>query len=496
MQHVANNSLSSSSCTYQLKYSVPSAAISAAAMPREGVSLEETMETLLARRKSHNKLRRLTAVPPGAVDFSSNSYLSLSSNASIQKAFVSELQDATGDDVETGAPRASVLGSGGSRLLDGNSAYAEELERNIAAFHGAQAGLLFNSAFDANIGLLSCVPQPGDVILYDELIHASVHDGMRLSRAGQRLPFSHASVTDDVWGVDVGNGEDPGSSGVAVKGLDQVLEQITSGVEGARVRSGNLNVFVCVEGMYSMDGDIVDLKRVCEVVEQRLPLGNGYIIVDEAHSIGVLGERGRGLVSELGLESRIWARVLGFGKAMSCAGGIVLCSSVTRSYLINYARSLIYTTSMAFPSLASIRVIYDYIATGQAEPLRRHLRDLIRHTHEELLRLYSRQSPPSSIMRIQQSLPLSPIIPLLTSHPRSLAEYCQKSGYMIRPIVAPTVPIGKERVRICLHAGNTFEQVQGLCKVIEAWVQQRIDLETGATSVESLMFSAQERSKL
>ena len=147
--------------------------------------LEQTLRQLLDRRRTQTTLRNLTLPKPNQIDFSSNDFLSLSTSPQLKVAYVDELQKAS-----------LPLGSGGSRLLDGNSTYAEDLERDIADFHGAEAGLLFNSGFDANVGLFSSVPQRGDVIVYDELVHASVHDGMRLSRAGTTIPFQHNSVPE------------------------------------------------------------------------------------------------------------------------------------------------------------------------------------------------------------------------------------------------------------------------------------------------------------
>ncbi|CAM1505222.1 Fc.00g108590.m01.CDS01 [Cosmosporella sp. VM-42] len=422
---------------------------------QEGTSLESTLASLLARREARSQLRRLTTAPKSSVDFSSNSYLSLSSHPEVQRAFLQLLQSHIG----SSSPSSTILGSGGSRLLDGNTPFAEVLERDIAAFHRAPAGLLFNSGFDANVGLFSCVPQPGDTIIYDELIHASVHDGMRLSRAKQRLPFQHNTVeTPD------------GPVGESAKGLDQLLQDLIEGESGKDIREGRKSVFVAVEGVYSMDGDVAPLQAIVTCVETRLPKGNGYIIVDEAHSTGLFGKQGRGLVCELGLEDSVFARVHTFGKAMSCSGATVLASQTVRSYLINYARSLIYTTAMPFSSLASIKATYDFIANGQAEPLVRNLNELMKHTHSLFTSLCSRHQPSDDLLSLDPSPPKSPIIPILTSHPRSLAQHCQQNGYMVRPIVAPTVPVGSERVRICLHAGNTREQVEGLAKAVEEWL--------------------------
>ncbi|KAF5001234.1 hypothetical protein FGRMN_1177 [Fusarium graminum] len=408
------------------------------------VKLEDQLAAQLAAREKRSQLRKLTTFPPENIDFSSNAYLSLSS--------VSEIRSAYHSLIESHAAPPPLLGSGGSRLLDGNSKLAEELERDIAVFHNAPAGLLFNSGFDANVGLVGCLPQPGDVVVYDELIHASAHDGMRLSRAGEKISFKHNCV----------QGKD---------GLDSIL--MTLGHERS--------VFILVEGVYSMDGDVAPLREIVDCVKKRLP-NNGYIIVDEAHSTGIFGANGKGLICELGVEKDIFARLHTFGKAMSSFGGelspfvpnkanlaaIVLCSPITREYLINYARTQIYTTAMPFSCLASIGITYQYLQSGRADARLAHLWSLVNHTHKLL----------SSICSTSQSIkvnlaPKSPIIPVFTSEPRSLAQFCQERGLTVRPIVAPTVPKGSERIRICLHAGNSIQEVERLVEVISLWDKTR-----------------------
>lgn len=294
------------------------------------LSLDAILSEILSRRRSKNQLRQLTIVPPGTADFSSNNYLSLSSHPDVQRAFLSKLHTAISDpgpqnplenSIPTRELHAGLLGSGGSRLLDGNSLTAEHLEQKIASFHNAPAGLLFNSAMDANIGLFSCIPQVGDVIVYDELIHASVHDGMRLSRAGRKIPFAHNRVYGDLC-----NKEESGKA----PSLERVLLDILAADERKgrpdSAKSTKINVFIAVEGVYSMDGDVAPLVEIVECVEKLFPNQNAHIIVDEAHSVGVLGDYGRGLVAQLGLEDRVWARVLGFGKAIGCSGGEFLHS--------------------------------------------------------------------------------------------------------------------------------------------------------------------------
>lgn len=252
-------------------------------------ALATSMRLNLSKRAAKSSLRALTLSPPTSTDFSSNDFLSLSSLPSLHASFLAHLNS---------SPQR--LGSGGSRLLDGNSTYAETLESDIASFHGAEAGCLFNAGFDANAGFFACVPQPGDVVVYDAAIHASVHEGMRLSRAGARLSFRHNDVED----------------------LKHVLEGVLAG--DALVRTGKRSVFIAVESLYSMDGDLAPLAAIVEAVEKLLPLGNGKIIVDEAHSTGLYGENGRGVVCSLGLERRVFARLHTFGKALACNGGMLM----------------------------------------------------------------------------------------------------------------------------------------------------------------------------
>ncbi|KAI1488617.1 pyridoxal phosphate-dependent transferase [Biscogniauxia mediterranea] len=426
-------------------------------MVREETTLDTTLAARLAARKSRSQLRSLTSFPASNADFSSNAYLSLSLIPELRRAYLSYLEA----HASLSSPSPPLLGSGGSRLLDGNSQFISELEKEIAAFHSAPSGLLFNSGFDANVGLFSCVPQPGDIIVYDELIHASVHDGMKLSRASRKLPFNHNSVIDQ-----------PSTSGT-IKSLDALLLELSGGEAGREVRDGKINVFIAIEGVYSMDGDVAPLKEIVASVRHRLPRGNGYIIIDEAHSTGIFGKQGRGLACELGVEDDMFIRLHTFGKAMSSSGAIVLCSPTVREYLINYARTLIYTTAMPFSCLANIKVTYSYLASGQVDALLHHLYSLVRHTHHLFAAICSRRQVPPEVLSVNQHPPRSPIIPVFTSDPRSLAQYCQERGFTVRPIVAPTVPRGKERVRVCVHAGNTMAEVEALSQVIEDWVQKR-----------------------
>ncbi|KAH7348729.1 pyridoxal phosphate-dependent transferase [Rhexocercosporidium sp. MPI-PUGE-AT-0058] len=405
------------------------------------------MTSLLSKRKTNSALRVLSTTSPTAIDFSSNDFLSLSHSPTLKKAYLTEV---------TTSPNFH-LGSGGSRLLDGNSSYAEKLEAEISDFHNAPAALLFNSGFDANSGFFACVPQLGDVVLYDEFVHASVHEGMKLSRAGCCKSFSHNSLRD----------------------LKGKIEEVGG---NERVVSGERNVFVAIESLYSMDGDLAPIEEILDLVEQLLPNGNGLVIVDEAHSNGVYGFQGRGIVCSLGLEKRVFARLHTFGKGLACNGAAILCTPLTREYLINYARPLIYSTSMSFPSLAAIKVVYSLMKQGSTQPLIIYLNDLIKHMYHQLSSLLAHAKHTATgtqLLQLPTQLPRSPIFALLTPEPRSLAKYCQDDGFVVRAIVPPTVPDGTQRVRVCLHAGNTYEDVDRLVARIGSWLKTRGRTEKG-----------------
>ncbi|KAF2405072.1 PLP-dependent transferase [Trichodelitschia bisporula] len=408
--------------------------------------LETALHARLQKRLKNSTLRRLTTAPTGSIDFSSNDFLSLSTSPLLRETFLSELA----------AHPTFPLGSGGSRLLDGNSPYALALESTIATFHRAPAALLFNSGFDANAGVFACVPQPGDVIVHDALIHASVHDGMRLSRASKTLPFAHNDVDD----------------------LERILTSLLASHPG--LASGQTNGFIALESVYSMDGDIAPLAAITTLTSTLFPHRNAHIILDEAHGTGVLGPQGRGLVCALGLENRIFARLHTFGKALAAGGAAVLCSPLVREYLVNYARPLIYTTFMPFPSLAGVRAAYGLLESGATKPLVKHLTALTAYMHALLLGLLGRYKQYPNLARtlsVAADPPPSPIFSLQTEHPRSLAAWCQEGGFVVRAVVPPTVPT--RRVRVCLHAGNSREEVEALVASIEEWVKGRLEGESG-----------------
>jgi 8-amino-7-oxononanoate synthase len=263
---------------------------------------------------------RTLKIPSGLIDLCSNDYLGFAGSGELL-AMIEQFPV---------PPGQSRLGSRGSRLLAGNSSFIEETEKFIAVFHRAVAGLIFNSGYDANVGFFSCVPQRNDVVLYDELIHASVHDGMRMSKA-ETLSFSHNDTSD-----------------------------LASKLEAVRNQDRFANVFVAVESLYSMDGDEAALEEMSGLCEQY----SAKLIVDEAHATGVIGNRGEGLVNSLGLEQKTFARLHTFGKALGCHGAIILGSETLRNYLVNFARSFIYSTALPYHAIVSVRCAYELLPTA------------------------------------------------------------------------------------------------------------------------------------
>lgn len=360
----------------------------------------------LQQRKEENNFRSLKVVE-GMVDFTSNDYLGFAQ-----------------DDVLTATIDAEVKahhfanGSTGSRLLSGNSKYAEEVEQLIADYHHTEAALIFNSGFTANYGLLSALPYKGDTIIYDDLVHASIHDGIRNSKATS-VGFKHNDIND----------------------LEDKLKHAT----GLK--------YVIVESVYSMDGDVAPLKEIAALCKQY----DAALIVDEAHATGVYGNRGEGLVGELELEQDCLARVHTYGKAMGVHGAAIVCSNDLKSFLVNYCRAFIYTTSMSFHSLAAIKCAYQHLATAQ--PKREQLFGLIK-----LLRSSIHQSDKFKL--IDGDSPVQSIVVSGNNNVKQFAETLQAQGFDVRPILTPTVAKGQERIRICLHSFNTAQEVLKLAEAI------------------------------
>ena len=364
----------------------------------------------LSSRKKTNSLRTLEVHQSG-VDFFSNDYLGFAKNETIAQRTLEILSSQT-----------HVLGSTGSRLISGTHDLHLRVEQMISEYHFSQAALLFNSGYDANLGLFSSILQKGDIVLYDELIHASVRDGIRLGTA-KAYKFKHNDCQD-----------------------------IESKIVRFKERANT--IYLAIESVYSMDGDTAPIRQIAEICERY----QVRLIVDEAHSTGVFGEKGRGLVCELNLEQYIFARVHTFGKAMGCHGAVVLGSSELRTYLINFSRAFIYTTAISLHSVANIMAAYEVLAHDNAFL---KFKENVTYFKSTLIKLNLEKSFIHSDSAIQCC-----VIPG-NYNVKEKANFLQNKKFSIKPILSPTVPEGAERLRICLHAFNSKLEIQALISNIK-----------------------------
>jgi 8-amino-7-oxononanoate synthase len=340
------------------------------------------------------------------IDFTSNDYLGLARSQDLWDMITE---------------RSRILpehrnGATGSRLLSGNSALAEEVEQQLAQIFQSETALLFNSGYAANLGVLSSIPTRSDTILYDELSHASIKDGARLSLA-RKLSFRHNNLDD--------------------------LE--------AKLRRTEGHSFIVVESIYSMDGDrcpLAELTRLAKAYDATL-------ILDEAHSTGIDGTHGEGMAVAMGLAGDVGIRIYTFGKAMGGHGACVAGPSVLKDYLVNTSRPFIYTTALPPHALLTLSCAFEYLAKRPhlAEQLRKNVTlfsDALSH-HPAYTNSHT------AIQRVTFGG---------NENVNAAALYLRAKGFDVRAIRKPTVPEGSERIRICLHAFNTAEEIAALAEAI------------------------------
>jgi len=326
------------------------------------------------------------------VDFTSNDYLGLAESE--------ELKRAAADAVARGVP----AGSGGSRLLRGNHPEHEALEDEAAAYFGAETALYFGGGYVANFAIFSTLPQRGDLVVHDELIHASVHEGLRRGRA----EFVAASHND--------------------------IDAFETAILRWRAGGGKGRPWLAIESLYSMDGDCPNLAELVDVADRH----DAMVVIDEAHATGVLGPQGRGLAASFeGRDNVITLHTC--GKALGTAGGLVLGPKTIRDFLVNRARPFIFATAPS-PLIAAItRVALEICRTN---PERRdRLARLVQFAGNELRR------------RCNIGASGSHILPIVVGADRAavaLAASLQRRGFDIRAIRPPTVPEGTARLRIAL----------------------------------------------
>ncbi|HEX8553967.1 MAG TPA: 8-amino-7-oxononanoate synthase [Sphingomonas sp.] len=335
--------------------------------------------------------RHRALVPRRGLDFASNDYLGLAGSARLRRV-VAEALD-----------RGVAIGSGGSRLLRGNAPEHEALEAEAARFFGADAALFTGSGYASNTVLLSTLPQRGDIVVHDELVHASAHEGMKLGRA-ERAPFAH---------------NDPDAA------ADAIARWRRSGGAG--------RPWIAVESLYSMDGDQAPLAALASLAERE----GAMLLIDEAHATGVFGADGRGLAATLqGRPNVITLHTC--GKALGCEGALIAGPAVVRDFLINRGRAFIFSTA---PSPLMAEAVRGALGILRDEPERRvRLHALIRHAEAELTPLGAAATG-------------SPILPLVIgedARTMAVSAALRHRGFDVRGVRPPTVPPGTSRLRISI----------------------------------------------
>lgn len=377
------------------------------------MKLPENLIEKLENRKQNNSLRRLPSFN-NLVDFSSNDYIGFSKSEIIFKQAHHYLIE--NDIIQNGAT--------GSRLISGNHSLYQNTEVFIAEFHEAESALIFNSGYDANVGFFSAVPQRNDVILYDELSHASIRDGIIMSNA-KSYKFNHNDFED--------------------------LERLI-------LKFPDTNIYIVTETVFSMDGDCPNLEELVILSEKY----NCYLVVDEAHTLGVFGEKGEGLAQYLELHHRIFARIMTFGKGLGCHGAVVLGSPELKEYLVNFARSFIYTTGLSPHSVSTILLAYQHLEIEKLtiEKLRKNI--IFFNQQKNLLGL-------KPMFVRSKSAIQSAIVPG-NENVKRLAQQLQDKGFDVKPILSPTVPEGQERLRFCIHSYNSEEEINQILELLSNFV--------------------------
>ena len=373
------------------------------------------LSTKLDQRLRNNALRKLTDTH-AKIDFSSNDYLGFAKSAAI---FHATHQYLVANDLKCN-------GATGSRLLSGNHKVYEEAENGIAAFHQSESALIFNSGYDANVGFFSAVPQRGDLILYDELSHASIRDGIQLSKA-KAYKFQHNDLED--------------------------LEHLI-----LRFKTESTEIYIVTESVFSMDGDTPNIQELVLLCEKY----DCFLVIDEAHALGVFGDKGAGLIQTQQLQNRIFARIMTFGKGLGCHGAAIVGSEQLKQFLVNFSRSLIYTTGLSPHAVATILTAYQHLdRESQAQA---QLRENISYFNQEKNLLGLKPMFVRSKSAIQ-----SAIIPG-NDRVKTIASQLQQKGFEVKAILSPTVPEGQERLRFCLHSYNSKEQISEVLALLCTFV--------------------------
>jgi 8-amino-7-oxononanoate synthase len=347
---------------------------------------------------------------PGGVNLCSNDYLGLAEDPRLKQAVI--------DAVE----RAATVGSTGSRLLSGNAREWEELESDFAKFAGTEAALYFGSGYAANLGLLSSLLRPGDIVFSDALNHASLIDGIRLSHA-KKIIYPHGDL----------------------EFLERSLRE-HAGAAGARV--------IVTESVFSMEGDVAPIECLLRLARDH----RAGLVLDEAHATGVWGPRGRGTGAELECERETLAIVHTCGKALASAGGFVCGGKTLIDYLINHARTFVFSTAMSPYMAGQIHAALDLVREAESE--RNHLREIASALRDGL-----------AASGLNYGASATQIVPVMLGTNEvalHVASALQRSGFAVKAIRPPTVPAGTARLRISLTSRITMQEIDLLVAAMDA----------------------------
>ena len=381
-------------------------------------SFPKSLSQKLLQREANHALRKLP-IGKDLIDFASNDYLGFANSEAI---FSKTHQYLIENNIR-------INGATGSRLISGNHSLYQLAEDFIAEFHNSESALIFNSGYDANIGFFSSVPQRNDVILYDELCHASIRDGIQMSHA-KSYKFQHNNFEE----------------------LEKLILKLST------PNTPLTTFYVVTESVFSMDGDTPNLEELVAISEKY----DCYLVVDEAHALGVFGENGEGVIQSLGLQDKVFTRIMTFGKGLGCHGAAILGSLELKTYLINFARSFIYTTGLSPHSVASILVAYQQLS-NEIVVLEQLKRNIIYFNQEKT------QMGLKSLFVYSKSAIQCAIIPG-NEKVKSIANQLQDKGFDVKAILSPTVPEGKERLRFCLHSYNSEKEISDVLQQLSLLV--------------------------
>jgi 8-amino-7-oxononanoate synthase len=377
------------------------------------VNLPKILSDKLEKREKNNAFRKLP-VYKDLVDFSSNDYLGFAKSETIFNQTHEYLLE----------NNIKINGATGSRLISGNHNLYQITEEVLAHFHKSETALIFNSGYDANVGFFSSVPQRNDVILYDELCHASIRDGILMSNA-KSYKFQHND-------------------------FENLEKLITTQLETRNSKPETF--YIVTESVFSMDGDSPNLEELVTLCQKY----NCYLVIDEAHALGVFGNHGEGLLQSQGLQDKVFARIMTFGKGLGCHGAAILGSQELKNYLVNFARSFIYTTGLSPHSVATILIAYQNLIS-EKEAIEK-LKNNIQFFNQEKLQMSLKPMFVYSKSAIQCA-----IIPG-NEKVKAIATQLQENGFDVKAILSPTVPEGQERLRFCLHSYNSEKEISDVLK--------------------------------